>query len=40
MKKAIILLLLPLCFHAKAQDNNQNKEVKEKGFQKDKLFTS
>jgi hypothetical protein len=39
MKKAIILLLLPLCFHAKAQDNNQNKEVKEKGFQKDKLFT-
>lgn len=39
MKKVIVLLLLPLCFHAKAQDNDGNKEVKEKGFQKDKLFT-
>ena len=39
MKKAIIFLLLPLCFHAKAQDQNQNEEVKKAGFQKDKLFT-
>lgn len=38
MKKAIVLLLLPLCFHAKAQNADENNEVK-KGFQKDKLFT-
>lgn len=37
MKKMIVLLLIPLCFHAKAQD--ENKEVKKTGFQKEKLFT-
>lgn len=39
MKKVIVLLLLPLCFHAKAQDQQENKEVKKSGFQKEKLFT-
>ena len=41
MKKALVLLFIPLCFHAVAQDQNQdeNKEVKKSGFQKDKLFT-
>ena len=39
MKKVIVLLLLPLCFHAKAQDQEGNKEVKKSGFQKEKLFT-
>lgn len=39
MKKAIVLLLIPFCFHANAQDQDQNKEVKKSGFQKEKLFT-
>lgn len=39
MKKAIVLLLLPLCFHAFAQNQDENNEVKKSGFQKDKLFT-
>ncbi|MEO9023198.1 MAG: hypothetical protein ABI237_15515 [Ginsengibacter sp.] len=39
MKKAIVLLLLPLCFHAKAQDQSENTEVKKGGFNKEKLFT-
>ena len=39
MKKAIIILfLLPVCFHVKAQSNDENTEGK-KGFQKEKLFT-
>ena len=38
MKKAIVLIFLALCFHAKAQNNDDNNDVK-KGFQKDKLFT-
>ena len=41
MKKAILILLLPICFHAKAQksqSDEENKDVK-KGFQKEKLFT-
>jgi hypothetical protein len=46
MKKALVLLLIPLCFHAAAQNQDENKqhqdentEVKKSGFQKDKLFT-
>ncbi|MEO6906062.1 MAG: hypothetical protein ABI148_06860 [Ginsengibacter sp.] len=46
MKKAIVLLFIPLCFHAAAQNQDENKpnqdentEVKKSGFQKDKLFT-
>jgi hypothetical protein len=41
MKKALVLLFIPLCFHAVGQNQNQdeNKEVKKSGFQKDKLFT-
>jgi len=42
MKKAIVLLLLPLCFYAKAQNAAQNADENtgvKKGFQKDKLFT-
>lgn len=39
MKKAIVLLLLPLCFHARAQDKDENPEVKKGGFKKEKLFT-
>jgi hypothetical protein len=38
MKKAILIFLLPICFHAKAQSNEENTE-KPKGFQKEKLFT-
>jgi hypothetical protein len=38
MKKAILIFLLPICFHAKAQSNEENNE-KPKGFQKEKLFT-
>ncbi|MEO5650261.1 MAG: hypothetical protein ABIR03_10115 [Ginsengibacter sp.] len=39
MKKTIIILfLLPVCFHVKAQSNDENTEGK-KGFQKEKLFT-
>ena len=46
MKKALVLLFIPLCFHAAAQNQDGNKqnqdentEVKKSGFQKDKLFT-
>lgn len=46
MKKAIVLILLALCFHAKAQNNDQNNDENKaqnndakKGFQKEKLFT-
>ena len=39
MKKAIFLLLLPLCFHVKAQDKDETPEVKKGGFKKEKLFT-
>lgn len=39
MKKMIFLFLLPLCFHAKAQDKTENSEVKNGGFKKEKLFT-
>lgn len=38
MKKAILILLLPLCFHAKAQSDDEHKD-ENKGFQKEKLFT-
>jgi len=38
MKKAILILLLPVCFHAKAQSSDENKDEK-KGFKKEKLFT-
>ncbi|MDQ2721631.1 MAG: hypothetical protein M3Z26_18015 [Bacteroidota bacterium] len=38
MKKAILILLLPVCFHAKAQSDNENKTEK-KRFPKEKLFT-
>lgn len=41
MKKAILILLLPLCFHAKAQEqqsSEKNNDIK-KGFQKERLFT-
>ena len=39
MKKWIILLLLPLCFKAKAQDQSEDNQMQKGGFQKDKLFT-
>jgi len=45
MKKVLILLFIPLCFHATAQNQEENKqkqdentEVKSSGFQKDKLL--
>lgn len=38
MKKAILILLLPICLHAKAQSDDKNKDVKS-GFKKEKLFT-
>lgn len=38
MKKAILILLLPICFQAKAQSNDEKKDEK-KGFDKGKLFT-
>jgi hypothetical protein len=39
MKKAILIFLLPICFHANAQQSGEeNKDVK-KGFQKERLFT-
>jgi len=38
MKKSIFLLLLPLCFHVHAQEQNDNSDEK-KGFPKYKLFT-
>ena len=39
MKKAIFLLLIPLSFHAFAQDQNDNPDVKKQGFPLYKLFT-
>ena len=39
MKKLIIFLLLPLCYHAKAQDQNENTDVQTHGFKVEKLFT-
>ena len=39
MKKAIVLLFIPFCFHAFAQDRNESLEVKDHGFKKEKLFT-
>jgi hypothetical protein len=39
MKKAILILLFPLCFHAYAQEQNDNSEVKKEGFPMYKLFT-
>ena len=39
MKKWIVFLLLPLFFQAKAQDNYNSPEVKQKGFDPSKLFT-
>ena len=39
MKKVIVLLLFPFCFHAQAQDQQENKEVVKTGFQKQRLFT-
>jgi hypothetical protein len=39
MKKVIVLLLLPLCFHAQAQDQEENKDVEKTGFRKERLFT-
>ncbi|MEO8720053.1 MAG: hypothetical protein ABI297_03485 [Ginsengibacter sp.] len=46
MKKALVLLLFPLCFHVSAQiheedkqPGNENTEVRKNGFQKNKLFT-
>jgi hypothetical protein len=39
MKKVIVLLLLPLCFHAKAQDQEENKDAEKTGFRKERLFT-
>lgn len=38
MKKAIFILLLPLYFHASAQNEDENAPVKQ-GFQKERLFT-
>ncbi|MEO8819828.1 MAG: hypothetical protein ABI267_04730 [Ginsengibacter sp.] len=39
MKKWIIVLLLPVCFNAKAQDQNENTEVESHGFKVERLFT-
>ncbi|MGN6532682.1 MAG: hypothetical protein ACTHK0_13140, partial [Ginsengibacter sp.] len=39
MKKALIILLIPIYFQATAQTQDENQEVKKAGFQKDKLFT-
>lgn len=39
MKKAIFLLLIPLCFHAYAQDQNGESDGKKQGFPLYKLFT-
>ena len=38
MKKAILILLIPVCFQVKAQSTDENKGEK-KGFKKEKLFT-
>ena len=39
MKKAIVLIFLALCFHAKAQKEDDGNNNVKKGFQKEKLFT-
>lgn len=39
MKKAIILLLIPIYFQVNAQQKPEIREVKKTGFQKEKLFT-
>ncbi len=39
MKKVIFLLLIPLSFHAFAQDQNDNSDIKKQGFPLYKLFT-
>lgn len=39
MKKAIFFLLFPLCFHAHAQEQNDNSGREKEGFPKYKLFT-
>jgi hypothetical protein len=39
MKKWILILLLPLCFQAKAQDQDENEQPTERGFKPEKLFT-
>ncbi|MDE3184793.1 MAG: hypothetical protein KGM16_15350 [Bacteroidota bacterium] len=39
MKKVIVLLLLPLCFHANAQESEGAQFKPKTGFQKQKLFT-
>ncbi len=39
MKKAIVLLLIPIYFHANAQEQNNTEEVKSHGFKVEKLFT-
>lgn len=39
MKKAIFLLLIPLSFHAYAQNQNDNPDTKKQGFPLYKLFT-
>lgn len=38
MKKVVFVLLLLLCFHAKAQSDQKDENAK-KGFQKERLFT-
>ena len=39
MKKCLVLLFIPICFYAKAQDQTRNEDVKDHGFKKEKLFT-
>ncbi len=39
MKKWIVLLFIPLCFHAKAQDSEGAQFKPKTGFQKQRLFT-
>jgi hypothetical protein len=39
MKKWILILLLPLCFQAKAQDQDENNQAPQHGFRPEKLFT-
>jgi hypothetical protein len=39
MKKAIVLLLIPIYFHANAQQDTEIRQEKKTGFQKEKLFT-
>ena len=39
MKKWIVILMLAFCFQAKAQNQDENQDVKQKGFNPEKLFT-